>query len=727
MYSKVLLLAIVVFVLIAGVDLFAASPYSDSTVITGISFNWATHQEKAAGSDNFPVTWADDDHQYTAWGDGWGFAESGDKRSLGVSRVSGLKSSYSGTDLWYGDGKSYGIICINSVLYMWVGPGSGVTSYDEARLYKSTNHGSSWSATSVEFVKADDIIMPTILNFGKDYAGARDNYVYHYFIDLVGTPSSLGVHIPGKIYLLRVDKSYIEDESYYEFFSGTAGSPAWSSSIGSRTAVFEDSAGVGWNLSVSYNAPLGRYILCTEHTQTFQGRLGIFDAPEPWGPWTTVLYTDNFHTGAGDDSFFWNFSNKWLSGDGKDFVLVFTGISGDDSWNTVEGSFTAATALTASIDAPADDSDEWYGEPVTFEGSASGGVLPYSYSWSSDVDGALGTGSTLVVSDLGVHRVGSFVEPHTITLTVEDDNTDTNTAQIDFTVFFKGDFEPDGDVDFDDYAVFADDWLYSVETIEGPTPTSAWWKFDEEGGTSAADSSVNNNTGTLYNMSTPWVAGKFGNALDFDGSDDYVQVADHSSISFGTGSFSISFWVKKASFSADGEILINGSSGPPPAETGNRYEITNTNSYTDGNPTPSGAIVFVIDNHAAGNKKVLTSDTTFVTGDWVHCVCIRDASVPRLYIYRNAELDDDKPGHALDIDSSGEPLYVAQDENGGQRFQGQLDDIRFYNYVLSTDDIDDLYNAGPATADSPANFNDDEIVDFEDLAELTEDWLETGY
>ncbi|MCA9598338.1 MAG: hypothetical protein KC776_33730 [Myxococcales bacterium] len=40
------------------------------------------------------------------------------------------------------------------------------------------------------------------------------------------------------------------------------------------------------------------------------------------------------------NAFFWNFSNKWLSADGKDFVLVFSGIGDNDSWNTVQGSFT---------------------------------------------------------------------------------------------------------------------------------------------------------------------------------------------------------------------------------------------------------------------------------------------------------------------------------------------------------------------------------------------------
>ena len=52
--------------------------------------------------------------------------------------------------------------------------------------------------------------------------------------------------------------------------------------------MFENSQGVGWTVSVSYNAGLKRYILCTEHEQSFKGNLGIYDAPEPWGPWTTV-------------------------------------------------------------------------------------------------------------------------------------------------------------------------------------------------------------------------------------------------------------------------------------------------------------------------------------------------------------------------------------------------------------------------------------------------------
>jgi len=49
-----------------------AAPYPSSTVITDMNFDFSTHTREAEGSDNWPITWADDDHQYTSWGDGNG-------------------------------------------------------------------------------------------------------------------------------------------------------------------------------------------------------------------------------------------------------------------------------------------------------------------------------------------------------------------------------------------------------------------------------------------------------------------------------------------------------------------------------------------------------------------------------------------------------------------------------------------------------------------------------
>src|SRR3990172_7044079 len=40
-------------------------PYPPSQVITGVSFDWSSREQMASGSDNWPVTWAADGHQYT--------------------------------------------------------------------------------------------------------------------------------------------------------------------------------------------------------------------------------------------------------------------------------------------------------------------------------------------------------------------------------------------------------------------------------------------------------------------------------------------------------------------------------------------------------------------------------------------------------------------------------------------------------------------------------------
>ena len=54
-------------------------------------------------------------------------------------------------------------------------------------------------------------------------------------------------------------------------------------------------------------------------------RVGSYDAPEPWGPWTTAYFTDIWDVGPGETN---SFPTKWMSVDGKTLHLVF---SGDDS------------------------------------------------------------------------------------------------------------------------------------------------------------------------------------------------------------------------------------------------------------------------------------------------------------------------------------------------------------------------------------------------------------
>jgi hypothetical protein len=324
-------------------------PYPSSPVIEGIVFHWDTLDRRAIGSDNWPITWAADDHQYTSWGDGGGFGGSNQdgRVSLGVGRIEGSWDNYRSYNVWGGlnaenpatfKGKSYGILALRGRLYKWVSPGSDHHNYREARLAVSEDQGATWSTEDWAFTQEDRIVLPTFLQFGKGYSGARDSYVYVYAIRLQDA-GKLQVQKPGQIDLFRVPIDSILDKAAYQFFSGLDrnGNPIWVEDLETRQPVFENLQGVGWNVSVSYNAGLGRYLLATEHTRSFEGNLSLFDAPEPWGPWTTVAYYSNWEKAG--RNFFWNFSNKWASEDGEQFTLVYTGIRTSDAWHTVRGSF----------------------------------------------------------------------------------------------------------------------------------------------------------------------------------------------------------------------------------------------------------------------------------------------------------------------------------------------------------------------------------------------------
>ncbi len=334
------------------------SPYPQSNFITGITYNWASHKSLAPGSDGWATTWADDGNLYSIWGNGGGFGGTNvnGRVSLGVARIEGQGSTYTGYNVYGGfnaenpsniDGKSRGIICIDSVLYMLVGPGSYPDEFNESRLYKSTDHAATWLRNdSWAFLKSEGIIMPGFLQFGKNFTNALDDYIYIYaqrYIDDIS-------QIPGKIDLIRVQINQIMNRASYTFFAGfnESGYPLWASDINLRQPVFEDPNGVGRGLgvNVTFDPGLNRYILIVEHGNFAEGNMGIFESPNPWGLWKTVAYENGF--GAGhiqQTSYYWNISPKWISTDGQHFVLTFTGSNELESWNTVEATFTLNPVL----------------------------------------------------------------------------------------------------------------------------------------------------------------------------------------------------------------------------------------------------------------------------------------------------------------------------------------------------------------------------------------------
>ena len=327
------------------------APCPPSEVIAGVEFDWSTHRKEAPGSDNWPITWADDDHQYACWGDGGGFGGTNSlgRVSLGFARIEGGPDDFKGVNVWGGhkgqdpatfQGKSYGIICLDGVLYAWWGPGSGHAFLGDTRLLKSTDHAKTWTKADWGFTRKDRLYGGSFVNFGRDNAGARDDSVYSIF----PRGRRWALHKPGRADLARAPKERIMERGAWEWFAGLdeKGSPVWTKELDARKPVFEDINGLR-TVSMTYDPGLKRYLLTTQHTKVGTGagtgNLAIFDAPEPWGPWTTVAYINGWKNGKGEEitgviSFY--FAPKWFSADGTDFTLVFTD---NDHWGSVRGKF----------------------------------------------------------------------------------------------------------------------------------------------------------------------------------------------------------------------------------------------------------------------------------------------------------------------------------------------------------------------------------------------------
>ncbi len=313
-------------------------PYPYSGMINHVDFAPDTSIIRLAeGSDNWPVTWGDDNYIYTAYGDGRGFDPKVDKKlSLGFAKISGDPPVIKGFNIrsvtgeQTGDGragkKASGMLMVNWVLYMFVrnanGNGTG------SQLAWSKDHGKTWTLADWKF--EDSFGYPVFLNFGKNYAGARDNYVYIYSSD-----ENDAYKPADHMVLARVPKGRIKNRDSYEFFRGldNKGEAEWASDIKERGSVFTHPA-MCYRSGISYDEGLKIYLWCQVNPDSrdprgprFQGGFGIYESPEPWGPWKTVYYCRNWDTGPGETM---SIPTKWISKDGKTFYLVF---SGNDSFS----------------------------------------------------------------------------------------------------------------------------------------------------------------------------------------------------------------------------------------------------------------------------------------------------------------------------------------------------------------------------------------------------------
>jgi len=274
------------------------------------------------------------------------------------------------------NGKATAVIAVGSNFYATAGiwrsadctgscPSGGAPNHIE--IVSSLGNGYSWrDNTAWDFCNlsskyvlggAFNVCPVGFAHFGMGYAGAPDSFVYLYALDAAffwGVPSTAAANT----YLLRVPDNQMLIQSAYQYFGGLSknGQPIWTTNKNRRRPVFVDNnpnqngpvpggtfsfpmgMGIGEAL---YDAPLGRYLATAQGGRISQA--AVFEAPNPWGPWSVVYYSNispadggsggwgnlgygtwNGSTFVGGDTLGIRVTNAWTSADGESTWMVFS-------------------------------------------------------------------------------------------------------------------------------------------------------------------------------------------------------------------------------------------------------------------------------------------------------------------------------------------------------------------------------------------------------------------
>jgi hypothetical protein len=208
------------------------------------------------------------------------------------------------------------------------------------------------------------------------------------------------------------------------------------------------------------------------------------------------------------------------------------------------------------------------------------------------------------------------------------------------------------------------------------TPT-AYWQLNETSGTKVIDSTGIYN-GTISGNPVWSTAGKFGGCLDFDGNYDYVNLGNK--FDFSSSNFTISFWFKKEGAH---DLPQSGTSGVFISKynvSGRQWYICQT---IDGN---IDFVTFHSDNSLGGDG--VRSTTTYGKNEWVYVTAIRNGNTNLLYINGTLNNTCSNSGIVSGI-STGVRIGIMGDSR--YSFNGKIDDMKIYNYALSSNEVATLY------------------------------------
>jgi hypothetical protein len=184
-----------------------------------------------------------------------------------------------------------------------------------------------------------------------------------------------------------------------------------------------------------------------------------------------------------------------------------------------------------------------------------------------------------------------------------------------------------------------------------------------------------------------WVTGKVGAyALDFDGSNDWVNAGTSTSLDMGTGDYSVSAWVKTPGGHGGGEGILIMSGGNTSTVNGIWFAML------DSNDSPavwvSNGSSYVV-NQFGGSQAIQDNA-------WHHVAWVWDRDVGNRMYIDGALNTSNTVINSNNIITDHTFIIGGRDPGEGVtgKFIGSIDDVRVYKRALSATEVSALYNGG---------------------------------
>jgi len=285
---------------------------------------------------------------------------------------------------------------------------------------------------------------------------------------------------------------------------------------------------------------------------------------------------------------------------------------------------------------------------ATLSGTASDNVGVTQVTWSSDRGGS---GTATGTTSWSVSGIALSSGANVLTVTARDaaGNTSTDTVTVTYT---------------------------PPPPPPPPTGLVAAYAFDETTGTVTADASGNANTGTLTNGPV-WAVGRNNGALQFDGVDDRVLVADANVLDLSTGA-TLEAWVYPTATPSGWRTILQ--------KAADAYLLTA--SGDQGRPVSGGTF-----NGTCCTAVV--APAALAVNTWTHLATTYDGAQLRLFVNGTQVAAIAATGT---YEQNANPLWIGGNALYGEHFQGRIDNLRIYNRALSATEIATDMNTPVGTA-----------------------------